>query len=884
LKEQLEHILDAVPDGVVVIGRDRYIAFANIAAEKIFGFKRDYIIGRTYDDPAWKATALDGKPIPHEKHPFTEVMQTGEPVHDFEHIHERPDKTRVIVSANAIPLYDKAGAVAGVVISLKDITERKRAAEEVKESRKQILDILESIADSFFALDELWRFTYINCKAEQLIGKRREEVLYKNFLEVFPKEFGSKLNDEFKKAAEGQAPVIFDIFYPRASKWFEVHAYPYKNGLSVYLSDITERKQAEEELSLKSLLLDSATDSIFVHDFDGKMLYVNEAAYNARGYTKEELLAIPLRELDVPEQAKLIGPRIKQILKRGGLVFESAHFKKDGTVLPIEVHSRIIEHGGRKLVVSVARDITKRKKIEKRLRLFMEAVEEAPDGVQITDLDGYVIYSNKAIERMYGFSPEELKGKHVNEMNADPELASKVILPSILKTGGWAGEVMVKAKDGRVFPVWLTTSLVKDAKGNPIALVGIARDISTQKRAKELSDALNNINAAISSTLDLDEIMRRVVVVATQAIGVETAAIALLEDRHWVARYIYGFPEEKIGTHFTNEEVPHAVLAARTKKPVVINDAYSDERVNREVMEALNIRSVLVVPLILKGDVVGVLYFNYHSKAVSFDEAQVDFANKLATSISLALENSRLYTAERNIADTLQESLLIIPERIEGVIYGRLYHSATEAAKVGGDFYDIFEIEHGKVGIIVGDVSGKGIEAAALTSIVKNTIKAHAYEDGTPALIMAKANDLLLKTSPASIFVTVFFGVLDTETGKLAYCSAGHPPAIIKRETGSVVLLAKHSPVVGAFSRMNYRSGKETLRKGDVLIVYTDGIIEARRDRDFFKEERLVGLIENLEPMPVEDIPHTVFNYVMDFSQGKLLDDVALLAVSLEGD
>lgn len=126
-----------------------------------------------------------------------------------------------------------------------------------------------------------------------------------------------------------------------------------------------------------------------------------------------------------------------------------------------------------------------RKAAEKNLRLFSEAVEEAQDGFQLVDLNGQVLYSNKAVERLYGFSREELLGRHVNDMNADAEFAATVILPAIRQQGHWNGELLVKHKDGRIFPIWLTTSIVKDEQGTPIAMVGIIRDITERRRTEE---------------------------------------------------------------------------------------------------------------------------------------------------------------------------------------------------------------------------------------------------------------------------------------------------------------------------------------------------------------------------------------------------------------
>jgi PAS domain S-box-containing protein len=131
------------------------------------------------------------------------------------------------------------------------------------------------------------------------------------------------------------------------------------------------------------------------------------------------------------------------------------------------------------------------------LRLFSSAVESAMDGIQIVDFDGRIMFSNKAVENIYGFTHEELKGTHVNDMNVDPDFAEKEILPSIQKKGSWIGELMVKHKDGHQFQIWLNTSLVMNNEGKPIAMVGIIRDMTDVKRAEKrivtLIDALPDI-------------------------------------------------------------------------------------------------------------------------------------------------------------------------------------------------------------------------------------------------------------------------------------------------------------------------------------------------------------------------------------------------------
>ncbi|HZD61040.1 MAG TPA: SpoIIE family protein phosphatase [Anaerolineae bacterium] len=427
---------------------------------------------------------------------------------------------------------------------------------------------------------------------------------------------------------------------------------------------------------------------------------------------------------------------------------------------------------------------------------------------------------------------------------------------------------------------YFSISVFSSRKGR---FVTVFSDITERKRAEELSNALNSINTAISSTLNVDEIMSVVVREASDVLGVETTLVAIKENHYWVVRYLYGKAHDLLGGRFTDEEAKAAFLVLKTKKPYAINDVFSEEGVSRRVVKRYNIRSSLVTPLLVKDKIVGVMTFLYHSAARKFTEAQLDFAEKLAASVSIALENARLYEAEHYIADTLQESILLMPKRVEGIEFGYLYRSATETAKVGGDFYDIFELEHGKVGVVVGDVAGKGVQAAVLTSVVKDTIKAHAYDGGTPGSIMAKTNEAIVKSTAKSNFVTLFFGILDTETGELEYCSAGHPPAIIKRATSDVELLSTRSPLIGAFSGMRYEDDKSVLHKDDRLIIYTDGIIEARCNGELYGEERLVNMLQNLKPSPAQEMPQTILAEVLRCASGVLVDDVAILAVSLEG-
>jgi len=288
------------------------------------------------------------------------------------------------------------------------------------------------------------------------------------------------------------------------------------------------------------------------------------------------------------------------------------------------------------------------------------------------------------------------------------------------------------------------------------------------------------------------------------------------------------------------------------------------------------------MPLIMQDEVIGVVFMNYHSRAVELSRAQVEFAESVASTVALALHNARLYQGEHRIAEALQQSLLALPVTIQHLRFAHIYRSATEAARVGGDFYELFEIEGDLVGVTVGDVSGKGLDAAVLTSVVKNTIRAHAMDaDKTPAQVMAVANKVLFRESDPEMFATVFFGVLDTATSRLVYCNAAHTTGAVGRPGTPMTALHSNSTLVGAFPDVVFVDSVATMDRDDLLFLYTDGLTEARGDGGMFGTERVFSILEGLESGDPWIAAAHVVQEAGAFAGGHLSDDLAILAVEL---
>ena len=180
------------------------------------------------------------------------------------------------------------------------------------------------------------------------------------------------------------------------------------------------------------------------------------------------------------------GCPLEEAVKTGQAVERELFDKKtDKWMRSVIYPTKIGNRDGGEIYLHMVWNITEQKLAEERVRLLSEAVESAPDGIQIVDLNGYITYSSGAVEKIFGFTPEEYVGKHVNDMNVDPEFAAKVIIPSIKETGSWQGELLVKHKNGKHFPIWLTTSTVIGSEGKPIAMIGVIKDITEKKRAEE---------------------------------------------------------------------------------------------------------------------------------------------------------------------------------------------------------------------------------------------------------------------------------------------------------------------------------------------------------------------------------------------------------------
>ena len=400
-----------------------------------------------------------------------------------------------------------------------------------------------------------------------------------------------------------------------------------------------------------------------------------------------------------------------------------------------------------------------------------------------------------------------------------------------------------------------------------------------EAEAASLAAVLNEMNGLINSTLDGREIMQTVVEQAVAAVGADSAMVALRHGDDWVAEY--GYPEVPGVIHESvrSDEAPFMIAAVRQRRPIAIDDCDSDPRCNAEVQRRFGVRSVLCLPLIVKEEVLGVIFFNHHKAAVAFAPAIVEFADRLATSISTALANAQLYEEQQRIATTLQENFLHELPTVAGLELGMVTKTAFEPELVGGDFSDVFVVDDGHVVVLIGDVAGKGVRAAGLTETVRSTVRALAAVDPSPAFILGKANELLMRYDPDEGHVTAFCAMLEPHTGHLNYASAGHPAPVHLGAFTCRTLDVTFGPPLGTFQHP-YTSAHAILSIDDYLVLYTDGVTEARRGAELLGEQRLIEVVTGLRGRSAQDVAEGVRDAALAFA-GRLRDDLQVVALRL---
>ncbi|MGB2828013.1 MAG: PAS domain S-box protein [Dehalococcoidales bacterium] len=398
---------------------------------------------------------------------------------------------------------------------------RVQAEEALKQSEEYSSTILNHSPNPILVANPDTSIRYVNPALEKLTGYSMVELVgQKAPYPWWTEEALAKLKRDFKEALTREVKDFEQLFKKKSGErfWVEITMTPIKtNGeFKYYLAswvDITERRRAEEALHLRAHLLNEATDSIIATDLDGNLIYMNEVTCRTRGYSKEEMLHMNLKQLVPPETADAVEEKIRRVKEEGTIVLESAHLRKDGSVFPVEASARIVNLGDQTTILFVIRDITERKQAEEvlreseeRYRALLELGEGIGEAVVMLQDDergrGMHVYASDKWALITGYSKDELLNMSLFDLvhpDAREETRERYerrlqgeVLPGLY-------EVIIIRKDGSNVPVEGTYAH-SSYKGK-LAIVGYIRDISERKKMEEqliVTDRLASIGELAS--------------------------------------------------------------------------------------------------------------------------------------------------------------------------------------------------------------------------------------------------------------------------------------------------------------------------------------------------------------------------------------------------
>jgi serine phosphatase RsbU (regulator of sigma subunit) len=301
-----------------------------------------------------------------------------------------------------------------------------------------------------------------------------------------------------------------------------------------------------------------------------------------------------------------------------------------------------------------------------------------------------------------------------------------------------------------------------------------------------------------------------------------------------------------------------------------------------ELMRTVGIRSAMIVPMIARGRTLGAITFIASDKSRRFGDNDLSLAEELARRAATSVDNARLYGDRAYIARTLQESLLPphLPD-VPGVELAARYRPAGEGNEVGGDFYDVFEIEPNTWAVVIGDVCGKGAAAAALTALVRYTVRAIASADIAPSEILRQLNDAILRQRSDGRFCTVAYARLTrTESGaRIDVSNGGHPLPLLRRARRSTELVGQPGTLLGIVPDPELHDLSIELAAGDTFVLYTDGITEAGAPERLLEPADLAAVIDACASSEPDSVAACLEQVAVEASGGDPHDDIAIVVL-----
>ncbi|MER6465416.1 SpoIIE family protein phosphatase [Streptomyces sp. NPDC001288] len=662
-----------------------------------------------------------------------------------------------------------------------------------------------------------------------------------------------------------------------------------------------------------SALIDLLGVAAVLLEADGRIDMWSPQADELFGYTRGEAVGQYAAQLLLdPEHREAAIALFAEVMGTGrpwAGPFPVRH--KDGGTRLVEFRNmRLTDHLGDHYALGLASDRSTLLQLERKLALSDRLVSQAPIGLSVLDTDLRYLAVNPALVAMHQVSEADHLGRRFGEvLPGEPFASAEDCMREVLDTGVPVvdRQVVSQAPDSPEEERAWTMSLyrLEDRQGHALGIANVVVDITDRYRAAKKADRaqqrlrlIAGSSARIGRTLEVDTTARELADVVVPDLA-DMVAVDLLDSVLTTGRTDFGdspavFRALAVKTAYPTSAA-EAILApgrltsyhpghvathcVRTGEPVLITHVNSDD-VSRiaenddaaRLLAQAGVHSDLAVPLIARGQIIGVMGMARARNPHPFDEDDLALACELASSAALSIDNAVLHQHIRSTAETLQRTLLPqLSLQHPGLEVAARYRPAQAFSEVGGDWFDVIPLDGDRTALVVGDVMGSGIPAATTMGRLRTATSTLADLGLDPARILTHLDKIIQGLDP--YLATCVYAIYDPRDCRLHIACAGHLPPVLKHADGRPELLELPTGTPLGVGGVPFETTTIELRPGDQLILYTDGLVETRDDPI---DQRLDDLLHSLAP-PDLSIEDTCDRLLQQLRAPASHDDVALL-------